>query len=720
MRLENLKIGTKLRLTIATFMTLLTMVAATGYFGMKLNSKYTHNIQHAQLVEKSFISARFSVQNLIDSKNDSDYKLGKLYIDTCIVNVKTIAEEIPNMHRVKELNELLSYLEEYNKKTDDLYAVVKSEKEMLAQTIAIGEKMMYLVAQHHGVGSEIYSQLMRGYVNFLLFLYAGEEQYYDNSQSIFGSVFREASTEVTSSVKDFIDSFTKYAEIVKLVEEKTVVQGDFGDKVLEQIKHQVREIELIRASKESSGTAIIVILYIIACILAFAISIVIIRHIIFGIKQGVSVAEVVASGDLSYIISENQLKRKDEFGDLARALSDMGSKMTEVIYEVAKRADGVSVASSQMKDMSQQLSETSSEQAASTEEISSSTEQMMANIDQNTQNAQEAGKLSEVISNGIGEVSLAANKSIDAIRNIASKIDVITDIASQTNILALNAAIEAARAGEHGKGFSVVAAEVRKLAENSRVAAEEIVTLATDGVEVTEGSGELLGRLIAEIEKTVQMVREISSASVEQRAGAEQVDKAIQQLNHVVQHNAAASHEMASSAEGLANHAEQLKNSISYFKFDNSREQNRQVSKIQKPETKIQKQDSKTYKPASKIDKPVNKTDKTISTAKNDKAGPVIQLDNPTPITKTDKVSPITKTDKASPITKTDKVSSTSKTSKIDKVSRTSGTDELKKEIKELKIDEVEKPKQKRKPPTTGIDFDIYKSLESDSDFEKF
>ena len=137
MRLGNLKIGTKQRLTIGTFMTLLTIVAFFGYYGIVLYSGYTDDIQHAQLAEKSFINARFSVQNMTNSKNDSDYQQSKAYIDTCITDIKTLIENLSDTQKIKELNELINNFEEYGRETDSLFAVINSETEMLAQTIAI-------------------------------------------------------------------------------------------------------------------------------------------------------------------------------------------------------------------------------------------------------------------------------------------------------------------------------------------------------------------------------------------------------------------------------------------------------------------------------------------------------------------------------------------------------------------------------------------------------
>lgn len=170
--------------------------------------------------------------------------------------------------------------------------------------------------------------------------------------------------------------------------------------------------------------------------------------------------------------------------------------------------------SQQLSDVSQKFSEDALSEASSVEEVSSSMEEMAANIQQNTENAQRTDKISGKVSQGVKKVGSASRESLVSILNIAEKINIINDIAFQTNILALNAAVEAARAGEHGKGFAVVAAEVRKLAERSKIADDEIVSLASKRVNVTEGSAKLLDTLIPDIEETARLVKEITSASM--------------------------------------------------------------------------------------------------------------------------------------------------------------------------------------------------------------
>ena len=150
-------------------------------------------------------------------------------------------------------------------------------------------------------------------------------------------------------------------------------------------------------------------------------------------------------------------------------------------------------------------------------------------------------------------------------KEIASKISIIEEIARQTNLLALNAAIEAARAGEHGKGFAVVAAEVRKLAERSQKAAGEINQLSATTLRVSEKSGEMLDKLVPDIQRTAELVQEITAASKEQDTGAEQINKALQQLEQVIQQNASAAEEMASTTVELTGQSDQLVSALSFF-----------------------------------------------------------------------------------------------------------------------------------------------------------
>jgi methyl-accepting chemotaxis protein len=149
-------------------------------------------------------------------------------------------------------------------------------------------------------------------------------------------------------------------------------------------------------------------------------------------------------------------------------------------------------------------------------------------------------------------------------------LGIIDDIAYQTNLLALNAAIEAARAGEHGKGFAVVAAEVRKLVERSQVAAREIGELSSGSVELAEKAGRLLDAMVPSINKTSDLVQEISAASEEQASGVGQINSAMNQLNQITQQNASSSEELAATSEELSSQAEQLQQTMSFFKIEGS------------------------------------------------------------------------------------------------------------------------------------------------------
>jgi methyl-accepting chemotaxis protein len=289
------------------------------------------------------------------------------------------------------------------------------------------------------------------------------------------------------------------------------------------------------------------------------------RSITRPLAEAVQAANALAAGNLTVQVAA---RSRDEVGELMAAMRAMVAKLSGIIGEVRGAANNLSNASGQVSATAQSLSQSSSEQATSVEETSAAMEQMTISIVTNTDNAKVTDGIAAAAAKQAQEGGEAVDQTVEAMQSIADRIGIIDDIAYQTNLLALNAAIEAARAGEHGKGFAVVAAEVRKLAERSQVAAQEISNTARDSVKLADHAGALLKEIVPSIKKTSDLVQEIAAASQEQSASVGQINGAVAQLNSATQQNASASEELAATAEEMGSQAAQLQELMAFFQLD--------------------------------------------------------------------------------------------------------------------------------------------------------
>ncbi|WP_207264881.1 methyl-accepting chemotaxis protein [Desulfovibrio sp. Huiquan2017] len=303
----------------------------------------------------------------------------------------------------------------------------------------------------------------------------------------------------------------------------------------------------------------------VALLVILAVVFVVIRKLVSTpLAAIVETSEQVSRGDLSVDFSG---RFSGELARLRDSFEAMVGSLGRVVHDIQTGSENVASGAEELSATAQTLAQGATAQAGGVERLSGVIERMSESISATAANAKETESLAAQAANDAQAGGEAVAEAVSAMGDIAEKISIIEEIARQTNLLALNAAIEAARAGEHGKGFAVVAAEVRKLAERSGFAANEIGELSVSSMNVANRAGEMLARLVPDIQKTAELIQEITSSTQEQNSGTADISAATTELDRVIQQNAAASEETSSTSEELSSQAVQLQQTVSYFRL---------------------------------------------------------------------------------------------------------------------------------------------------------